>query len=470
MTSVSRSKAPFPGWFTDDYILPDDQEVKRNLEKWQDCKFGLMIHWGPYCQWEVVESWSICSEDLPWCARKSENYEEYKRDYFKLKTSFNPKKFNPEKLADVAENAGMKYLVFTVKHHDGFCMFDTDSTDNKITSPSCPYSANEYANITLHLFNAFRMRGMKIGIYFSKPDWNSPFYWSPMWATPDRNVNYVIDKHPDLWEKFVHYTHRQIDELTSNYGKVDILWLDGEWVRPTPSRDPETGLERQLQDIGMDDLVKIARKNQPGILIVDRWVHGKHENYLTPEQVVPGQNLPGPWESCMTIGDSWSFNSKDNIKSVRKLLSTLVTVVSSGGNFLLNAGLDQHGEFDPVVVQRLSDIGKWLNQNGEAIYNTQSTSLPASSSLSFTRSINGHLYAILFLKDEHSKRDKKFSVANQALKMITKGDKIFSPVLLNTGESLSWEKHKDGIELQLPLLNGKVETDSAVVIRLTGRT
>lgn len=152
------------------YVPPEDPLVEKNLEEWQNLKFGFMMHWGPYSQWGVVESWSICSEDVPWCKRKMDNYVGYVKAYTQLKNTFNPFGFNPEKWAAAAKEAGMKYLVFTTKHHDGFSMFNTKLTDYCITDPGCPFHTNPKANITKELFEAFRQQGFKVGAYFSKPD------------------------------------------------------------------------------------------------------------------------------------------------------------------------------------------------------------------------------------------------------------------------------------------------------------
>ena len=214
------------------YVPETDPLVLQKLEEWQDLKFGLLMHWGPYSQWGIVESWSICAEDEDWCRRKNPDYIEYKKQYEALKLSFNPVGFNPEKWAAAAKNAGMKYVVFTTKHHDGFSMFDTKLTDYKITDPECPFSVNPRANVTREVFSAFREQGFWTGAYFSKPDWHNENYWWPNFATPDRNVNYNIANYPERWEKFVEFTHGQIMELVGgDYGKVDILWLDGGWVQ-----------------------------------------------------------------------------------------------------------------------------------------------------------------------------------------------------------------------------------------------
>ena len=170
-----------------EYYAPEDSLVQKQLAKWQDCKFGLLMHWGTYSQWGIVESWSLCSEDEGWCARKgpyASDYATYKKEYEKLQTTFNPVNFNPGKWAAAAKKAGMKYVVFTTKHHDGFCMFDTKQTDYKITSPLCPFHNNSKADVTKEIFNSFRKENFMVGAYFSKPDWHNENYWWPILQRP----------------------------------------------------------------------------------------------------------------------------------------------------------------------------------------------------------------------------------------------------------------------------------------------
>lgn len=209
---------------SDDYIPETDPLVVKKLAQWSDWKFGLILHWGIYSQLGIVESWSICSEDEPWCKRPDGvGYVEWKRRYEQLPKTFNPVKFDPARWADAAHDAGMRYVVFTTKHHDGFCMFDTATTDYRITAPDVPFHANPNANIAKSLFNAFRAREFGIGAYFSKADWHTQDYWSPRWATPTRNNNYDVRKYPELWKRFVEFTHKQIDEITSQYDRIDLM-------------------------------------------------------------------------------------------------------------------------------------------------------------------------------------------------------------------------------------------------------
>ena len=380
------------------YIKPTDTLVLNKLSWWQDIKFGLLMHWGAYSQWGIVESWSLCPEDENWCKRKIPDYTEYVKRYEALKYSFNPVRFNPEKWAAAAKDAGMKYVVFTTKHHDGFCMFDTKQTNYKITDKECPFSVNKRADVTKEIFNAFRNENFGIGAYFSKPDWNSNDYWCPDFPPIDRNVNYETAKYPVRWKRFQQFTFNQIEELTLNYGKVDILWLDGGWVRSMAEQTEEsrTWLKHKAidQDINMPAIAAMARKNQPGMIIVDRSVHNKFENYFTPEQEIPEKPLSYPWETCMTMANSWSWVYNDTYKPTHQLIHTLVDIVSKGGNLLLNIAPDPSGELDDTAYVRLKEIGEWMKINGEAIYNSKPIAPFKKGKICFTEGKNAEVYMI----------------------------------------------------------------------------
>jgi alpha-L-fucosidase len=367
------------------YVPEKDPLVLKKLEQWQDMKFGLLMHWGAYSQWGIVESWSICSEDEGWCRRKNPDYEAYKREYVALKNTFNPIRFDPEKWAKAAADAGMKYVVFTTKHHDGFCMFDTRTTDYRVTDKGCPFSINPKANIAKAVFDAFRKEGLWAGAYFSKPDWHSENYWWPNFATPDRNVNYKISRYPDRWKQFVEFTHTQIDELMSNYGPMDILWLDGGWVEKN----------NLGQDIKMDEMVARARAKQPGLIVVDRAVPGIHQNYLTPENQVPDQYLPYPWESCIIAGGGWAWVPNAHYMKPQKAIQMLIDIVAKGGNLLLNIGPGPDGTWDPGAYELLGEIGKWMKLNGEAIYGTRAVKPYKAENVAFTQGKSGAVYAFV---------------------------------------------------------------------------
>ena len=439
------------------YYPDPDPGIAERLEEWQDLKFGLLMHWGPYSQWGIVESWSICPEDVPWAAwgRKegvAENYFEYVRKYEALQSTFNPSDFEPERWAAAAREAGMKYVVFTTKHHDGFSMFDTKYTDYRITSPNTPFSSHPRSNVTAEIFNAFRAEGFWTGAYFSKPDWHSEYYWWPHFPPADRNVNYSVNGFPERWQKFVEFTHNQIDELMSDYGRIDILWLDGGWVQPKTEAElrQEMFIEfegnryvrnPQNQDVNMAEIVRKAREKQPRLLVVDRAVSGIHQNYLTPEQHIPDEGLPYPWETCMTMANSWSYVPNDVYKPAEELIEKLVDIVSKGGNYLLNIGPSPEGTWDLEAYDRLEKIGQWLMVNGEAIYATRSwKTFSQGDNIRFTRSKDGQ-YWYVFL----------FDYPEQPLLIEDRdGRKIRAVTLLSSGRKLRFRERGEGLEVSLP--------------------
>ena len=450
----------------DKYIATTDTAVLASISKWQDMKFGLFMHWGTYSQWGIVESWSLCPEDEGWTQRKgpyAKDYNEYTKAYENLQTTFNPVKFNPEKWVAAAKKAGMKYMIFTTKHHDGFSMFDTKQTDYKITSSKSPFASNPRSNVTKEIFGAFRKEGFSIGAYFSKPDWHSDDYWWPYFPPKDRNVNYEVTKYPERWNAFKSFTYNQIKELMSEYGKVDILWLDGGWVRPLATVDTSVEWQRGIkidQDIDMKKIATMARSYQPGMLIVDRTVTGEYENYTTPEQQVPDKPLPFPWETCMTMGDSWSFVPNDKYKSAHTLIQLLVKIVSRGGNFLLNIGPGPDGDWDPVAYTRLEEIGNWMQVNGEAIYNSKPIAPYSQDNIYYTQSKDGkNVFAFLL-----SEADKVTLPAKLNLQGLTGVSEV---TMLGSKSKLKWKNENGNVVIDLPSkLAGEVKTDHVVVFKI----
>jgi alpha-L-fucosidase len=336
------------------------------------------------------------------------------QEYEALKTTFNPVHFDPEKWADAARQAGMKYVVFTTKHHDGFSMFDSKYTDYKVTDQGCPFHTNSKANITKEIFTAFRNEGLWTGAYFSKPDWHSEYYWDPYFPPLDRNVNYDPDLYPEKWEKFVQFTHNQILELLTDYGKVDILWLDGGWVAKQDKSVIKDFYTRQLknassgfikngivnQDIRMDELAAKARKKQPGLIVVDRAVKGKNQNYLTPENKVPAKALPYPWESCIIAGGGWSWVNNAKYKSSHDLVHMLVDIVCKGGNLLLNIAPGPDGTWHDDAYNRLKDIGEWMKTNSEAIYSTRAIAPYKETKICYTNKKDSNIVYAIYLPEE----------------------------------------------------------------------
>ncbi len=453
------------------YYPETDTAVLQRLHQWQSDKFGLLMHWGTYSQWGVVESWSICSEDEGWERRSDSNYIDYKAKYQNLIKTFNPVKFNPSKWAEAAKEAGMRYVVFTTKHHDGFCMFDTKTTAYKITGPECPFHLDSRANIAKEVFNAFRMDGFLIGAYFSKPDWHCPYYWWPNFATPDRNPNYSIKHYPERWQQFVHYTQTQIDELMSDYGRMDIMWLDGGWVRK--KTDQEVIRQRlaadypvfpQSQDIDMPTIARNARQKQPGLIVVDRAVQGPYQDYLTPENTVPDHPLPYPWETCMPMATSWSYVPHDTYKPVTELVHLLVDIVSKGGNFLVNIGPGPDGEYDPAAYERLKGIGAWMKVNSEAIYSTHPVAPYKQGKVCLTQLDNGTTFAIYLADENESKPPSKIWMDN-----VRPVDDATLTLLGNGNKPVKWEKTGEGFEADVPKeFQENPPCENAWVLKISG--
>lgn len=461
------------------YVPEPDSLTNVKIKEWQNLKFGLLMHWGPYSQWGITESWSLCPEEYGWCERtKGSNpsdYFTYRKDYENLQTTFNPIKFDPEKWAKAAKNAGMKYVVFTTKHHDGFNMFDTKYSDYKITDSKTPFSTHPKANVTKEIFNAFRGEGLWAGAYFSKPDWHEPSYWDPYYTPKDRNVNYDPAENPEKWQKFIDFTHNQIMELLTDYGKIDILWLDGGWVAKKPASqitsfyedalaNNETGYIKSRfvnQDIKMDELVEKARAKQPGLIVVDRAVHGKNQNYLTPENRVPEKPLPYPWESCIISGGGWSYAFNAQYMSGREAIHTLVDIVAKGGNLLLNIAPSGEGEWDAGAYALLEEIGAWMKVNDEAIYDTHALAPYKFDNIAVTAKEDGSIYLIYMVKEGQT------SLPSEIVFPDYHSAKNIKAKVLGVGGKLTTSKSKEGLVIKLnKKYQDKLLSSPAFVIKL----
>ena len=369
----------------DGYEWPTDPQVLEKLDQWQDLKFGVLMHWGVYATQGMVESWAICNEE--WIRRPEGSvYEDYKKWYWDLSKEFNPVDFNPDQWADVFNKAGMKYMIFTTKHHDGFCMFDTQYTDFSIAKG--PFASNPKRDVAKHVFDAFRKKDFMIGAYFSKPDWHHHGFWNPYYATPDRHPNYNIEKRPEWWKSYVDFTQNQLLELTTGkYGKIDILWLDGGWI--------------EGDQVGLSDVLKKARAYSTGMLSVDRTIQGPNENYQTPEQSIPQEQKDHPWESCITLTHSWGWSPNVTFKTSRKVIDILAEITAKGGCLALGVGPTPQGLIEDRAIPILEEIGEWLCRCGEAIYSTRITKNYNDGDIWFNASKDGQtLYAIYALKDE----------------------------------------------------------------------
>ena len=417
------------------YVPPVEEDVRERLSEWQDLKFGMFIHWGPYSQWGIVESWSICPEDVEWQykSRGDTDYFEYVKAYEGLQTTFNPVSFDPDRWAAAAEYAGMKYVVFTTKHHDGFCMFDTHQTDYKITSERCPFHSDPRANIAKNLFDAYRSHGIKAGAYFSFPDWHSDDYWYHRFPPKTRRINYNPHTFPEKWASYQDYIAAQLDELTcGDYGDLMLMWYD------MPVTD-----EGRTVEYDWDRFASIVRGNQPGMIMVGRGMHTVYENYQTPEQTIPEQALDYPWESCVTMTQGWSWRKTPRYKSTHTLLTMLVQIVSRGGNFLLNVGPSPDGTLDDEAYERLHEIGDWMQINGEGIYGTQPVAPYQEDKVYYTAK-GDYVYAFYVPEEGDLSLPSTVSVG------------AFTPVsargvsLLGSKRGVRWEKTPEGTLLHVP--------------------
>jgi len=341
----------------------------------------------------------------------------------------------------------MRYVTFTTKHHDGFCMFDTRTTDYRITHPSCPFHGHPHANVTREVFDAFRGEKLGISCYFSKSDWHSPYYWHPDVPAHTRNPNYDTHAHPDRWAGFVNFVHRQVEELMTGYGPIDVLWLDGGQVRP-----PD-------QDIQMAALAAMARSHQPGLIIADRTVGGPYENIQTPEQQVPDAPIDRAWESCLTMGTSWSYVPDDVYKPARRLIHLLIDIVAKGGNFLLNVGPSPEGILPATALDRLNEIGSWMAVNAEAIHGTRAASLHRQGNVCYTRKGN-YTYAIILAEEGSDHPPARILLAGIRP---AKGTEVH---LLGTPQAVEYTVSDGGTELSLPTID--LPCRHAWVLRIIG--
>ncbi|MEQ1823907.1 MAG: alpha-L-fucosidase [Fimbriimonadaceae bacterium] len=334
------------------FALPAVAQDHR-LDWFREARFGMFIHWGLYAV--PAGKWGAGTGYGEWIRDSAQIPVE---EYEKFQAQFNPTKFKASEWAKIAKNAGMKYVVITSKHHDGFGLFDSKLTDWDVMKT--PFKRDIMAEIA----KSYRAEGFRIGWYHSIMDWHHPDY------LPRRNWETTRSAEGADFNRFEKYLHGQVTELLTNYGKIDMMWFDGEWER---TWNHERG----------EKLYKLCRKLQPNVIVNNRVDVGRggmagmtekgfFGDYGTPEQEVPERGIPGAtWESCITTNNHWGYNALDkNYKSGKELLHLLIDVVSKGGNLLLNVGPRADGTFPPEQVERLAHIGKWMKGNSDSIYGT----------------------------------------------------------------------------------------------------
>ena len=417
------------------YVQPKEPEVLERLEWFKDQKLALMMHFGIYSTIGLKESWPLSDADAKWSRSEvdwTKDPDEFKRQYMGLAKAFNPVRFEPEKWAKTAKEDGFRYVIFTTKHHDGFCLYDSKYSDYKVTSPECPFSKDKRADIVKGVFDAFRAEGLGIAAYFSKPDWHNDDYWENfgLGRTVNRRPTYDVKKNPEKWARFREYTKNQIVEIVRDYGKVDVIWLDGGQVKRS------AGL-----DIGIEDIIAEARKYNPALISADRTAGGPCENVITPEQSIPKEPIAVPWESCITIGRWWGYHFEDEYKPVRKIVHMLIDVVAKGGNLALNVGPQPDGRLPHQAVERMDALGTWLKVNGEAIYETRPLSPFRKGDWAFTRNRRtGAEYAIRVWKEGEAQSGRQAIPGVGAAKVVH----------LGSGAEFGCEKSGDGAAFYLP--------------------
>lgn len=337
--------------------LPPETKAQKaeRMKWWHEARFGMFIHWGLYSVPAGVykdrtdyAEWLMESAHVP-----VDEYEKY-RD------GFNPVKFDPDAWAKMAHDAGMKYVVITTKHHDGFALFDSKAGPYNIMST--PYKKD----IMRELATAVRKEGLTMCWYHSIMDWHHPDYFPARAWNPRAGKQKTLDAYNE-------YLRKQVSELLTNYGPIGVMWFDGEW-------------ERSWNDHYGKPLYELCRTLQPNVIVNNRVSNSREGgmedatsggvgDFTTPEQYIPPTGLPGiDWETCMTMNNNWGYNSHDqHWKSSEVLVKNLVDVVSKGGNYLLNIGPKADGTFPDEAVSRLHDIGEWMKVNSEAIYGTEAS-------------------------------------------------------------------------------------------------
>jgi alpha-L-fucosidase len=310
---------------------------RKDLSWWEDAKFGLFIHWGLYAI-PARGEWLMHNEKIPVA------------EYAKLADEFNPKHFDAKEWARVAKAAGMKYMVLTTRHHDGFALWDSPASYGDFNSMKTAARRDFVAEYT----KACRDAGLRVGLYYSPMDWRFPGYFKPR----------ELADNAALMKK---QGYGQVEELMSKYGRIDILWYDGGWLA---HRDGDAGAAWFWEPVKLNQMV---RKHQPMVLINPR--SGWEGDFQCDEG---GHEVKGPivddvpWEKCLNLNmTSWGFTTRQNLMTRDAVVRMLVNVVGRGGNVLLNVGPDRDGVIPPTHVQRLAEVGQWLETHGEAIYGTR---------------------------------------------------------------------------------------------------
>ncbi|MBA4700900.1 MAG: alpha-L-fucosidase [Ruminococcus sp.] len=363
----------------------DKAEYEKRMEWYKEARFGMFIHWGLYAI-PARGEWVRSTEEIP------------KEEYMKYFDEFDPASYDPGAWAKTAREAGMKYVVLTAKHHDGFCLYDSQYTDFKSTNTPCG------RDVVAEFVEAVRAEGLKVGLYFTLLDWYHDDY--PHFGDknhPMRNDPQYPNEHRNF-DNYLTYMHNQVREICTNYGKLDVLWFDF-------SYDDMRGEKWKAAE-----LMDMVRKLQPDVIIDNRLeASGEgfgslaagdptpyHGDFVSPEQIIPPNGLQDVngndlvWEACVTMNGNWGYHATDHyFKPASMLIRKLVECVSKGGNLLLNVGPDANGNIPQESLTALSVMGAWMKQNGKSIYGCGKGDIPKPDYGRVTKS-GRHVYFHLF--------------------------------------------------------------------------
>lgn len=336
------------------------ETIKEKLSWFEDQKIGVIFHWGLYSQAGIVESWQLSEED-EWARKKPwrEDLATLRKEYWALNEQFNPTLFCPDEWAEKCKKAGFRYMLFTTKHHDGFSMYDTKESTFKMTSDRCPFHLNEKADVFQAIMKSFQKAGIATGAYYSKADWHCPYYWVPGEHARGRYASYDPLENPQMWQKFEDFVENQLLEICSNYGPVDILWLDAGWVNA------------RNEQLNMPKIIGKLRQHQPTMLVVDRTIGGEFENYVTPERKIPEIAPEKVWESNIPLANNWGYVPNDVYKPFSTILESILKIVSMGGNVILGIGPKPDGTLPKEAEAIMAQLGDFLTTYGEGIYESR---------------------------------------------------------------------------------------------------
>jgi len=395
------------------YETATNSASQAGLKRWQEMRFGMFIHWGPV---------SLTGHEIGWSRGKETPIEKYDSLY----KEFNPTNFNADEWVSIAKAAGMKYMVLTTKHHDGFCLWDTKLTDYNIMNS--PFKRD----VVKELSEACKKQGMAFGAYYSVTDW-----YDPNWPVGSP-AGHVKREKSDL-DAYQKYLLGQITELITKYGPLVTIWND------VPDMYGKRG----------EETIALVRKLQPDITINDRT--GAGGDYGTPEQRIGGFNMQRPWESCMTVSRSgiWAWGGeKDGVKSLAECLLMVVRAAGGDGNVLLNVGPRPDGVIDPAQANRLKEVGEWLKKYGESIYGTRGGPFkPASWGVSTRKDRKIFIHILKWPEEE-------------ALELPVIPGKVKSARAL-TGGTVKFKQDEKGITLEVPAAN-RENIDTIVLLELEG--